>query len=180
MADRAEKAKEILKEETGELREFRTHEKYIFNTIAILWALFQLALASFLIMNSTYVRAIHLAFAIVLVFLTIPFFKKPKKKLKFLSVTDKIPLIDYIFAAVGAISVLYIVIDYKGLAMRAGSPLPRDIFFGLLAVIMLLEATRRSIGPALSIIAILFTLYAFLDHTCLMCLHIKGLVYQNT
>ncbi len=157
-----DKAKDILKEETGELREFRPHERYLFNTIAICWALFQLALTSFLILNSTYVRAIHLAFAMSLVFLTIPFFKKPKKHLGFLSVTDKIPLIDYAFAIIGAISALYIVLDYKGLALRSGSPLPRDLFFGLLLIIMLLEATRRSIGPALSLIAILFSIYAFL------------------
>jgi len=157
-----DKAKDILKEETGELREFRPHERYIFNTIAICWALFQLALTSFLILNSTYIRAIHLAFAMSLVFLTIPFFKKPKKYLGFLSVTDKIPLIDYAFAIIGAISALYIVLDYKGLALRSGSPIPRDIFFGLLLIIMLLEATRRSIGPALSLIAILFSIYAFL------------------
>ncbi len=162
MVDKFEKAKEILKEETGELREFRPFEKYLFNTIAICWAFFQLALASFLIMNSTYIRAIHLAFAISLVFLTIPLFKKPRKGLKFLSVTDRIPLIDYIFAIGGAFCVLYIVIDYNGLAMRAGSPLPRDVVIGLLTVIVLLEATRRSIGPALSLIAILFSLYAFL------------------
>lgn len=161
MVDKIQKAKEILKEETGELREFRPFEKYLFNTIAISWALFQLALASFLIINSTYVRAIHLAFAISLVFLTIPFFKRPKKGLKFLSVTNKIPLIDYFFSIVGVISVLYIVLDYEGIAMRAGSPILRDIIFGILCIIMLLEATRRSIGPALSIIAIAFTLYAF-------------------
>ncbi len=157
-----DKAKDILKEETGELREFRPHERYLFNTIAICWALFQLALTSFLILNSTYIRAIHLAFAMSLVFLTIPFFKKPKKHLGFLSVTDKIPLIDYAFAIIGAISALYIVLDYKGLALRSGSPIPRDIFFGLLLIVMLLEATRRSIGPALSLIAILFSIYAFL------------------
>lgn len=110
-------------------------------------------------MNSTYVRAIHLAFAITLVFLTIPLFKKPKRGLKFLSVTDKIPLIDYVFAIGGALSVLYIVLDYNGLAMRSGSPITRDIVIGLLMVILLLEATRRSIGPALSIIAIIFFHY---------------------
>ncbi|KAA0258602.1 TRAP transporter permease [Deferribacter autotrophicus] len=161
-SENIKKAQEILKEETGELREFRPHEKIIFDSIAIGWAFFQLALASFLILNSTYVRAIHLAFALALVFLSIPFFKKPKKVLRFLSVTDKIPLIDYIFTIAGIIAALYIVIDYNGIAMRAGSPLTRDVVFGLLLIILLLEATRRSIGPALSMIAIAFSLYAFL------------------
>ncbi|BAI81301.1 TRAP-type transport system, permease component [Deferribacter desulfuricans SSM1] len=160
-SENIKKAEEILKEETGELREFRPHERLIFDTIAVGWAFFQLALASFLILNSTYVRAIHLAFAMALVFLSIPFFKKPKRVLRFLSVTDKIPLIDYIFAILGVVSALYIVIDYNGIAMRAGSPLPRDVIFGLLLIVVLLEATRRSIGPALSFIAIVFSLYAF-------------------
>ncbi|MGA1861269.1 TRAP transporter permease [Deferribacter thermophilus] len=160
-SENIKKAEEILKEETGELREFRPHERIIFDTIAVGWALFQLALASFLILNSTYVRAIHLAFAMALVFLSIPFFKKPKRVLRFLSVTDRIPLIDYIFAIIGVFAALYIVIDYNGIAMRAGSPLTRDIVFGLLLIVVLLEATRRSIGPALTFIAIVFSIYAF-------------------
>lgn len=160
-SENIKKAEEILKEETGELREFRPHERLIFDTIAVGWAFFQLALASFLILNSTYVRAIHLAFAMALVFLSIPFFKKPKRVLRFLSVTDRIPLIDYIFAIIGVVSALYIVFDYNGIAMRAGSPLTRDIVFGLLLIVVLLEATRRSIGPALTFIAIVFSIYAF-------------------
>jgi TRAP-type uncharacterized transport system fused permease subunit len=42
--------------------------------------LFQLAIVDFVILNSTYERAIHLAFAITLLFLTMPFIKKPFKK----------------------------------------------------------------------------------------------------
>ncbi|MBT8763047.1 TRAP transporter permease [Desulfohalobiaceae bacterium Ax17] len=156
------KDQEILKEETGELREFRPHESFIFGTIAIAWAIFQLAIASFVILDSTTIRSIHLAFAMSLVFLTIPFFKKPRKFCRYLSVTDRIPLIDYLFAIVGAISALYIMLDWQGIAMRAGCPNTRDIIFGILTIVLLLEATRRSIGPALTIIALAFTLYAFL------------------
>jgi TRAP-type uncharacterized transport system fused permease subunit len=161
MVKQYKKAEEILREETGEIREFRPFEHWIFAIIAIAWALFQLSIASFLILDSLQVRAIHLSFALILVFLTIPFSRKPCKIFKSLSATDRIPVIDYILAIVGALSALYIILDWEGIAMRAGSPLPRDIFIGLLSIIMLLEATRRSIGPALSIIALLFTLYAF-------------------
>ncbi|MEA1933709.1 MAG: TRAP transporter fused permease subunit [Thermodesulfobacteriota bacterium] len=38
----------------------------------------------------------------------------------------------------------------------------RDLVIGMVLVLLLLEATRRVIGPALPIIAILFTTYAFL------------------
>jgi len=46
--------------------------------------------------------------------------------------------------------------------MRAGLPFRRDVVISVILIVLLLEATRRAIGPALAIIAILFTLYAFL------------------
>jgi TRAP transporter 4TM/12TM fusion protein len=75
---------------------------------------------------------------------------------------DRIPIIDYILAVIGALTALYLALDYDGIAMRAGSPITRDLVFGSILVILLLEATRRIIGPALSVIAFLFTSYAFL------------------
>jgi TRAP transporter 4TM/12TM fusion protein len=155
-------AEEILKAETGFIRDLRPHEYYTVAAIAILWALFQLALPSFLIIDSTKERAIHLAFAIALLFLVSPCLKRPTKYLGFLSVKDRIPVIDYIFAALGALTALYIALDYEGLAMRAGAPTARDLVSGSILVILLLEATRRVIGPALSVIALIFTSYAFL------------------
>jgi TRAP transporter 4TM/12TM fusion protein len=155
-------AEELLKAESGFIRQLRFHENMIVSVIAVSWALFQLGLASFLILDSTQKRTIHLAFALALLFLVNPCLKSPKKFLSFLSVKDRIPLIDYLFAALGALAALYLALDYESLAMRMGVPITRDIIFGVILVVLLLEATRRVIGPALSVIAILFTLYAFL------------------
>jgi TRAP transporter 4TM/12TM fusion protein len=44
---------------------------------------------------------------------------------------------------------------------RYGAPITRDIVIGMLLVVVLLEASRRVIGPALPIIAIFFILYSF-------------------
>ena len=126
------------------------------------WALFQLALPGFLVLDSTKVRTIHLAFAFTLLFLSIPLFKKPGKHFQFLSAVDHIPLIDYLLASVSAFSALYLMLDYENIAMRAGMPTTLDLITGTVLVILLLEAARRVIGPALSAIAVLFTLYAFL------------------
>ena len=62
-------AQDILKKETGEIRTLQKFEYWMVYAIAILWALFQLSLEDFIILNSTYERAIHLAFAIALLFL---------------------------------------------------------------------------------------------------------------
>ncbi|HEB02117.1 MAG TPA: TRAP transporter permease [Nitrospirae bacterium] len=155
-------AEELLKAETGALRSFRSHEKTLIALIAISWAVFQLALASVLVLDSTKVRAIHLAFAMALLFLTLPALKLPRKHFRFLYVIDRIAALDYVLALAGAISAMYIVMDYEGLAMRAGVPLTRDLIMGTVLVVLLLEASRRVIGPALPVIAMAFTLYAFM------------------
>ncbi|MCD4720580.1 MAG: TRAP transporter permease [Desulfobacula sp.] len=155
-------AKEIFKKKVGQIRTLEKFDYLLVSAIAISWALFQLSLAGFFILNSTYERAIHLAFAFSLLFLTFPCIKRPMKKLSYLSVTTHIPIMDYIIAILASLSALYLAFDYEGIGIRLGTPLLRDLIIGVLLVILLLEAARRVIGPALSIIAIVFTTYAFL------------------
>lgn len=152
----------ILKAETGDIRTLRPFEHYLVTIIAVSWALFQLSLASFFILDSTKERAIHLAFGMALLFLLYPCFKRPKKYFGFLSVRDHIPVIDYLFALMGVFAAIYIAIFYEEISMRAGIPITQDLVAGTALVILLLEAARRVIGPALSVIAIAFTSYAFL------------------
>ena len=167
-------AEELLKEETGDVRTLRPFENVLVSIIAIAWALYQLALPSVLVIDSTQERAMHLAFAISLLFLLMPALKQPRKYLGYLSVTDRIPAMDYVFAILGAFTALYLAIFYESLAMRAGSPITLDLISGSILVILLLEATRRIIGPALSVIAVAFTLYAFLGPHMPAILAFKG------
>ena len=155
-------AQEILRAETGFIRDLGPFEYSMVAGLAVAWALFQLALPSLLIIDSTKERAIHLAFALSLLFLVSPCVKSARRRLGFLSARDRIPAVDYILAVSAALTALYIALDYQGLAMRAGSPTSRDLVCGSVLVILLLEATRRVIGPALPVIALVFTSYAFL------------------
>ncbi len=155
-------AEDLLRSETGDVRSLQTHEQWLVGLIAVSWAVFQLGLAGFFVLGSAKVRAIHLAFAISLLFLVHPCLKRPRKYLNFLSEINRIPVIDYLLALVGTFCALYLLIDYNGLAARAGMPISRDLIIGSILVIILLEASRRVIGPALSLIALFFTAYAFL------------------
>ena len=130
-------------------------------TIAVIWSLFQLSIASWLILDSTYIRSIHLGFALLMVFLNYPVFKKTRFGLKFLSATNRIPVFDYIIAIIACLSALYLVLDYMGITTRYGAPIQRDIVVGIVLTILLLEAARRVIGPALPMIAMGFCGYAF-------------------
>ena len=142
--------------------------RWIIPVIAASWSVFQLLISSFLLLDSTMVRSIHLAFAICLVFLSHPLFKKPKKSkfLNYFAKTDRYTPVDIIISLAAALLALYITIDYVGLSMRQGTPLFRDILFGFLLLILLLEAARRALGPALPIVAIVFILYSFSAPTC--------------
>jgi len=168
--NRKKELEDLLKEDTGNIRVFNKAEKTLYTIIAVLWAIFQLSwaifqlsIASFWTLDSTFSRAIHLAFAVSLIFLSVPFLKK--RRIKFfpsLSQKKGIPLIDYILAVIGVAAALYIMIEWIGISMRMGSPSGTDLIFGLLVILVVLEATRRAIGPALPAVAIVFTLYGFL------------------
>lgn len=156
------KSEDILKQENQDYRSLSSFENALISAIAVSWALFQLSLASFLTLDSTKIRAIHLSFAISILFLSVPAIKRPTKRLKYFSSLKGISLIDYIFAILSVMSALYIVIDWQGLALRVGMPSMRDLIFGFALIILLLEATRRAIGLALPVIVILIAAYAFL------------------
>ncbi|MCG2752974.1 MAG: TRAP transporter permease [Desulfobacteraceae bacterium] len=171
---RQRSVEEIYKAESGNVRSFNRIENFLVSLVAVSWALYQLALPSFKIVDSTTRRSIHLAFAMTLVFILLPCVKRPLKQLRFLSTTTHVPVMDYVLSGIGAFSALYLAINYEALSMRAGVPVFSDLFFGVLLVVLLLEATRRMVGPALSFIAILFSAYAFLGPHMPSLLAFKG------
>ena len=125
---------------------------WVIFAIAIGWSLFQLSIASVYVMDATRARAFHLAFAIVLTFLVFPARRRGGAK--------HIPWYDFAAATVAGFGVLYLVIDYLGIQTRFGIPIQREVVLGSVTILLLLEATRRSLGPALSIVASVFLLYA--------------------
>ena len=155
-------ARRMAEEEEGIGRRPHGPAKYVVPTIAVIWCFFQLSIASWLILDSTFIRAIHLGFALLIVFLNYPLFKKTRLGLKYFSAKDRIPILDYLLGGIAALAAIYIVIDYAGLITRYGAPITRDIVVGVILIVILLEATRRVIGPALPAIATVFLAYCFL------------------
>ncbi|WP_462268480.1 TRAP transporter permease [Desulfobacter sp.] len=157
-----DEAKRLAEEEEGIGRKPDGWQKYLISTIAVAWSLFQLSLPRFVLLDSTYIRAIHLAFAMVLVFLNYPLLKKPIFGLKYFAQHKRIPILDMVIAAFAAYCALYIVIYYDQIISRYGSSTTMDIVIGIALVVLLLEAARRTIGPALPVIAGGFIAYSFL------------------
>lgn len=128
-------------------------------TLALLWSLFQLWIASPLpfmfgvgVFNSTEARSIHLAFALLLAFLAFPALKRSPR--------DRVPLLDMVLGLVGAASAAYLFIVYDQLAQRPGSLTTADLIAACVGIPLLLEATRRALGPPLAVIALVFLVYS--------------------
>jgi len=156
-----ELARKMAEAEEGVSRRPKGPVKWVIPAIGVVWSLFQLSIASWWILDTVFIRAIHLGFAMLLVYLNYPVFKQTRWGLKFLSIKDRIPPWDFVLAAVACFAAVYIAVDYYGVTERYGAPITRDIVVGLILMVMLLEAARRVIGPALSVIALLFCVYAF-------------------
>lgn len=136
--------------------------RWLIPGVAATWSLFQLSLPYLVSLDSVYIRAIHLSFAIALVFLSYPALKKPRLggPFKFLSAASRTPCVDVCLAILAALAAAYFALDYIGISARAGMPISRDVAAGALLIVLLLEAARRSLGPALPIVAATFLLYA--------------------
>jgi len=128
----------------------------IVSIIAISMAVFQLYTGGFTLLLGMKQRAIHLAFAFALIFLIYPSSRKSFDENKV-----KIPFLDIILAVLGVGLSLYVVIFYNAMVLRAGAPTTLDLIMGGLATVLVLEVTRRTIGPILPIVSIIALLYSY-------------------
>jgi TRAP transporter 4TM/12TM fusion protein len=128
-------------------------------TVALVWSLFQVLLASPLanqllpgsVINNS--RQIHLAFAIFLAFMAYPAFRTSPR--------NYIPIADWVLAGAGAIIALYGYIFYNKIVDAGGLADDTDKWVAFIGLIILFEAARRALGPAMAIIASIFLLYVF-------------------
>ncbi|MDA0997377.1 MAG: TRAP transporter permease [Proteobacteria bacterium] len=129
---------------------------------ALAWSLFQIWIASPLpyifndfipIPSNSHTRPTHLAFAVFLAFMAFPALKSSPR--------DRIPIQDWVFALGGAFCAAYLAIFARGLADRPGLPTTADLVVSAFGLVFLLEATRRALGPPLTVVALVFLAYIF-------------------
>lgn len=147
----------------------------LLTVVALSWSLFQLWVASPLqyelgvfILNSTQIRALHLAFAAFLAFTAYPMFRSSPR--------SRIPWTDWLFALAASFCAAYNYIFYEQLALRPGQPTNLDVGVAIVGLVLLLEAARRTLGMPLMIMGIIFlgyTLFGDVDWMPTMIAH-KG------
>ena len=132
---------------------------WLITGLALAWSLFQLWIASplpfmlgFGVLNDTETRAIHLTFALLLAYLVFPAFRRSPR--------DRVPLGDIAFGLIAAGAAAYLFVMYEALAQRPGNLTTADLVTACIGIPLLLEATRRALGPALAVIALVFLAYS--------------------
>lgn len=132
--------------------------------ISVIFALFQLYVLALGALDPQRLRASHLLFAIVLVYLM-----KPSQKAGRLG-----SVIDGTLMLCAVIPLGYLILWNKTILMRMFYVQKLEWYqylFLVMVIISLLEATRRTVGMALPIIALIALSYAYgpANHACLCC-----------
>ncbi len=137
-------------------------------TLLVVLSLFHYYTAGFGLLPEMIHRGIHLSFVLGLIFLVFPIAKRgyerpvPPGLLHPLGIS----LPDWILAVAAVVAVLHVpLIPLDDLAFRVGNPTRSDVILGAVLVFVLLEATRRSVGWPLPIIALVFMAYAMLGQS---------------
>lgn len=120
--------------------------------LCILFSLFHLYTAAVGQYPPQIQRSVHLGFVLVLVYLLYPAKATDNK--------HKLYWYDVLLAAAGALVCGYIVWNYDVIVLDAGPPTQLDFIFGCAAILLVLEATRRIVGLPITLVAIVFLLYA--------------------
>ncbi len=133
---------------------------WIVRGLLIALSLFHFYTAGFGLLRETTHRGVHLAFVLGLIFLVFAATRREQAPRSSLWAPGGVPLGDWLLAIAVALSVLYIPWIFDDLAFRVGNPGFWDVLFGSILFVTLLEATRRSMGWPLPVIALCFTAYA--------------------
>ncbi|MBN8199172.1 MULTISPECIES: TRAP transporter permease [Bacillaceae] len=118
------------------------------------FSLFHLYTGVFGMLTAQLQRSIHLGFALALIFLLFPARKKDRGR------KNKVAWYDIILAILGIAVGAYWPLFIDEIVMRAGRLTEIDFYVGLIAVLLVLEATRRAVGLPITIIAVIFLAYA--------------------
>ena len=108
-------------------------------------------------------RAIHVALGLGMAFMIYPVLKKKEGRADLLN-SKAMFVVDFLFTAGIILCCTYFIVELEALAYRGGNPSLMDVIVSCIAVLLVLESCRRSLGAAMPIIAVIFIIYAMLGN----------------
>ncbi len=144
------KAESYIEAEEGATNRLSGWAGHVATFIAVAMSLFHLYSAYFIVPTQE-LRYTHVAFVLLLSFLLFPVAARFRNRIRWWDVVPGLLAV----ATLG-----YALSGGDDFTDRATVPLRWDVIVGCVFIVLLLEATRRTTGPIMPVVAILFILYA--------------------
>jgi len=156
--EQLQKAQEFIEEEEGAANHLAGWRASLVTLLAVGVSLFHLY-SAYGIVPAQVLRPVHVGVVLLLTFLLFPIFKRFRNRIMWW---------DLIAAGLAIASVVYMIMGGDDLMDRNTTPDPWDIFFGVVLIVLVMEAMRRTAGwimPAVTGAFILYALFgAYLPH----------------
>jgi TRAP transporter 4TM/12TM fusion protein len=149
-ADTQRKVEEYIEQEEGAANRLSGWSGHLITALAVIMTLFHLY-AAYDIVPTQELRPIHVGFVLLLTFLLFPIAARFR---------DRIRWWDVLTALIGIGTIWYLLQGGEDLTDRATLPNQTDMMVGAVFILLVLEATRRTTGWIMPVVAILFILYA--------------------
>ncbi|HEX6981079.1 MAG TPA: TRAP transporter permease [Alphaproteobacteria bacterium] len=144
------KAEEYVEAEEGATNRFSGWLGWFVTGTAVAMSLFHLY-GAYDIISPPILRSVHVGFALFLVYLLFPATKRFRNRL--------MPW-DVVAALASVATIWYLIQGGDDLMDRSTLPNQTDVWFGVVFLILLLEATRRSTGLIMPVVSVIFIAYA--------------------
>src|SRR6185503_8203020 len=145
------RAEEMIEREEGIQNKLKGWLAALVTVVAVVMSLFHLYTA-YAIVRPEHLRATHVAFVLFLSFLVFPLARRFR---------HRVMVWDWALAALGVASAVYLIAGGDDFFDRSILPNDWDVFFGVVLILLVLEAMRRTTGWILPFITTCFLLYAF-------------------
>ena len=141
---------ELVEQFEGATRSSQGIWKPYVTVVGVVMSLFALY-AAVETLNAIHVRAGHLLLAMALTFIVYPAASRFKARVNWW---------DIFLVAASAVAVGYVLLNGDDLQFRAAVPNSLDLWMAVLCLLLVLEATRRTAGPGIPLVALGFFAYA--------------------
>ena len=145
-------AEKYIEEEEGPSRRLTGRMDVFITVVAVVMSLVHLYAAIGVIMTQV-LRGIHVMLVLFLSFLVFPSFKRYK---------NRIIWYDFVLALISIVPIVYMLVDFDQFIYRSVIPDFWDKFLGIILILLILEATRRTTGLIMPGIVLAFLVYAFI------------------
>jgi TRAP transporter 4TM/12TM fusion protein len=145
------RAEEMIEREEGVQNRHRGWLAALVATLLVVMSVFHLYTAYYIV-RPEHLRATHVAFVLALTFLIFPLHRRYRHRVMWW---------DWLLALAGVATTVYLIAGGDDFFDRSILPTNWDVAFGVLLVVLVLEAMRRTTGWILPVITACFLAYAF-------------------